>query len=176
VRWPQIRAGLIALAIFFGLVDGCPLPPPEDTPAWERDFVERVRSVQQLVLTPVAWIRPKLRVAQRWALYQAPSVDRYRIWIEGQDMYGRWHLLFRGGDPEHQADAQVIDHHRTRGTWDPTDTPPDQYPLFARWVTARVLAQHPDYIAARVRLEKVLLGSDGVTPLGQFIGQHMRPR
>src|SRR5215211_3208697 len=39
-RWPEIRAGMVALAIFFGLVDGCPLPPPEHTPAWEQNFVE----------------------------------------------------------------------------------------------------------------------------------------
>jgi hypothetical protein len=175
-RWPEVRAGLIALAIFFGLVEGCPLPPPEHTPAWERGFVEPIRAVQQAVLTPVAWIRPTLRVAQRWALYQAPSPNRYRLWIEGQDMYARWHLLFRAGDSEHQEDAALLDFYRMRGTWDPSDKPPGQYAAFAGWVTARVLERHPEYVGARVRLEKVLLTDEGVTPLGQFIGQHMRQR
>ncbi len=175
-RWPEIRAGLILLAIFFGLVDGCPIPPPQHTPAWERGFVEPIRDVQQLVLTPAAWVRTTLRVTQRWALYQAPDADRFRLWIEGQETSGRWQLVFRAGDAKHQEDAARIDYQRPRGTWDPGGEPPGQYLLFANWVTADVLARHPEYIAARVRLEKVVLSPNGVTPTGTFIGQHVRVR
>ena len=95
-RWPQIRAGVLAVVIGFGLVEGCPLPSPEHTPAWEKDFVEPIRGVQRVVLRPVAWIEPTVRVSQRWAVYQAPSRDRFRLWIEGRDGRGRWQVLFRG--------------------------------------------------------------------------------
>ena len=43
-------------------------------------------------------------------------------------------------------------------------------------MTWRVLEQHPDYVAARVRLEKVRITDDGPTPTGEFIGVHMRLR
>ena len=174
--WPQARAGLIAVAIFFALVDGCPLPNPDKTPEWEKPFVEPIREAQQFVLTPVAWVRPRLRIAQRWALYQAPAVDRFRLWIEGMDARGHWHIVFRASDPEHTEDAELIDYTRPRGTWDPTSKPPGQYPLFARWMTARVLAKHPDFLASRVQLEQVKITPDGFVPTGRFIHPHVRHR
>jgi len=162
--------------ILFGLVDGCPLPPPDKTPEWEKGFVEPVRHAKDVVMTPLAWLGPTLRISQRWALYQSPSVDRFRLWIEGQDANGRWRILFRASDPDHVEDAGVIDSPRVRGAWDPTSKPPGQYPLFARWMTARVLERHPDYVAARVRLEKVRLTKDGFEPTGEFVQPHMRVR
>jgi hypothetical protein len=175
-RWPDVRAGLIALAILFALVDGCPLPPQDKTPAWEQGFVEPLRAAQHVVMTPMAWVRPHLRVAQRWALYQAPSTERYRLWIEGQDMQGRWQILYRASDPAHTDDAAFIDASRVRGAYDPTDVTPGQYPVFARYVTQRVLDRHPDLVAARIRLEKVHITADGFTPTGQFVQPHMRLR
>lgn len=175
-RWPDIRAGLIAIAIAFGLVEGCPLPPPEHTPAWQTGFVEPLRSVQRWALTPVAWVTPLLRVSQRWALYQAPISDRFRLWIEGLDRSGRWQLLFRAGDPAHAEDAELIDYTRPRGVWDPTTRPPGQYPLFASWMTQRVLERHPDFIAARVQLEQVELTREGLVPSGRFVFPHVRHR
>ena len=167
---------MILLAIFFGLVEGCPLPSPASTPAWEKGVVEPIRDVRQLVLRPVVWIRYKLRVSQRWALYQAPTRDRFRLWVEAQDVYGRWKILFRAGDPAHTAYESLIDYSRPRGAWDPANNVPDQYPLFARWLTQRVLDDHPEYIASRVRLEKVTLTDDGLTASGQFIQPHVRLR
>jgi hypothetical protein len=175
-RWPEIRAATIAVAIFFGLVDGCPLPPPEYTPEWKRPIVEPIRRAQQVVLAPVAWVRPRLRITQRWALYQAPERDRYRLWIEGQDDRGRWHILFRASDAEHAEDEALLDYTRTRGAWDPTDKPPGQYPLFASWVTRYFLDKHPELVATRVRLEKVRVVDDGFEPTGQFVVPHVRDR
>jgi hypothetical protein len=176
MRWPEIRAGLIALAIGVGLVDGCPLPPREFTPDWEQGFVERIRKAQHVVMTPFAWVEPTLRVSQRWALYQAPTVDRFRLWVEGQDTRGSWHLLFRASDAEHTDDAALIDSDRVRGAYDPTTKLPVQYAPFARYLTQRILDRHPELVAVRLRLEKVVLTTDGVTPTGQFIGQHVRLR
>ncbi|HEX5063777.1 MAG TPA: hypothetical protein VFV99_30570 [Kofleriaceae bacterium] len=175
-RWPEIRAGLILLAIFFALVDGCPLPPADQTPDWEKGFVEPIRDVQHVVLKPVAWIGRTLQVGQRWSLYQSPSTERYRLWVEGEDMQGRWQLLFRASDPEHTDDAAFIDTARMRGSYDPTDRLPGQYAVLARYLTQRVLDRHPELVAARMRLEKVHITSDGVVPSGQFIGQHVRLR
>lgn len=165
---------MILLAIFFALVDGCPLP--EKTPEWEKPIVEPVREVQQLVLTPVRWMRPHLRIAQRWALYQAPTEDGFRLWIEGQDSQAQWHVLFRTGDPEHQQYADLIDSSRPRGAWNATDVPPYQHALFARWIASRVLAEHPDFILARVRFEKLRFSPDGMVATGQFVHPYLRGR
>lgn len=167
---------MLLLVIVFGLIDGCPLPPRGQTPAWEKAFVEPIRTVQQAALRPVAWIRPLLRASQRWSLYQAPSVERFRLWVEGEDRHGRWQVLFRAGDPDHQAEASLIDYSRPRGAWDPTTGPPEQYPLFARWMVTHVLDTHPDYVAARVRLEKVHLTPDGPMPSGEFVFPHIELR
>ena len=175
-RWPEIRAGVLAIVILFGLVEGCPLPPPSHTPDWEKPFVEPIRAAQRFVLRPVAWITPTVRISQRWALYQAPNRDRYRLWIEGRDMRGRWQLLFRGGDPEHQQYAEQIDYTRPRGTWAPATNPPGQYALLARWMTWRILDEHPDWVASRVRLEKVRITDDALVPTGEFVHVHMRTR
>jgi hypothetical protein len=171
VKWPEIRAGLILLAIFFALVDGCPLP--EKT---SHGFIEPIRDAQQLVLTPMSWVRPTLRIAQRWALYQAPTSNGFRLWVEGQDRNAQWHVLFRAGDDEHQDDARVIDSSRPRGAWNATDVPPYQYGTFAKWIAVRVLARHPDFILARIRFEQVRTGPDGMEPTGQFVATHLRGR
>ncbi len=175
-RWPELRAGLIALAIVFGLIDGCPLPSRENTPEWERGLAEPIRSAQAIALTPVAWVRPTLRIAQKWSLYQAPSEHRFRLWIEGQDAAGAWHIVFRASDNEHAEDRELIDYTRPRGAWDPTSKPPGQYGLFANWMTHRVLQRHPELVAARVQLEKVELSADGVRYTGVFVFPYVRQR
>ena len=171
-RWPEIRAGLIAIAIGFGLIDGCPLPPPADTPAWERGFVEPVRAAQRIALSPMAWVRSVVRVSQRWALYQAPGGQRFRMVIEGEDAGGAWHVLFRAGDPDHDEDADVINCARVNGSWHASDHPADQYAAFTGWITARVLERHPELIAARVRIEKIQIVPGGFTSSGEFVWGH----
>jgi len=167
---------VLLLVIVFGLIEGCPLPPHGQTPEWERGFVEPIRTVRRAALRPVVWIGPLIRASQRWSLYQAPAIDRFRLWVEGQDSRGHWLVLFRAGDPEHQAEAALIDYSRPRGAWDPTTGPPGQYPLFARWMITHILDEHPDYVAARVRLEKVHLTPDGPVPTGEFVFPHIKIR
>ncbi len=169
VRWPQIRAGAIALAIVFGLIDGCPLPEPSDTPAWERGFVEPIRRVRAIAEWPVAWLKPTLRVAQQWAIYTAPAMNSYRLWIEGADERGAWRVLYRGADPEHDEDADVLESARVWGAWEPTDALPAQYKEVSNWILGRVLARHPELRVARMRLEKIELVAGGFESSGSFV-------
>jgi hypothetical protein len=175
-RWPEIRAGLIAAAIFFGLVDGCPIPPPNETLAWQKSIVEPVRAVRDVVRTPVAWIEPTLRVSQRWALYQAPGGPRYRMSIEGQARDGSWQILYRAADPLHDEDAPALESARVWGSWDPLDGPPPQYNQFATWVTARFLARHPELVAVRIREEHVTIEPGAVVGTGTYAFEIVRRR
>jgi hypothetical protein len=174
--WPEWRAGLIAVAIGFGLIDGCPLPTADHTPAWERGFVEPIRTIRDTVETPVAWIRRVFAVTQQWSLYQAPVADRYRMWIEGQGADRTWRVLYRAGDPDHAEDAAVIEYSRVWGNWDPTDAPALEYEPFARWISDRMLAAHPDVAIVRVRMERIVLGTGTVTPTSEFVWPIVRRR
>lgn len=155
MQWPQIRAGLIALAIVLGLVDGLRIG------AW--------RSLD--------WVGERLRISQRWALYQAPSAQRYRLVVDGREADGRtWRILFRAGDPDHQEDAQLLDYTRPRGAWDRVSFVPQQYPLLASWIIGRMFAKHPELPVIRVQLERVTITADGVVPSGTFIETRVRNR
>jgi len=167
---------LIAAAMFFGLVNGCPLPTPNKTPLWERDFVEVVRSVQHVVQWPVAWISWRLRVSQQWAVYQAPGAMRYRIWIEGETVEGQWQLLYRAKDPDHTEDSDVIEAARVWGVYDPTDGPQPEYAGFCHWITSRALERHPELVAVRVRLETGSVSRAGFSPSGKFLYGYVHPR
>lgn len=136
-------------------------------PAWERGFVEPIRSVRDVVETPVAWIRSTVMVSQQWSLYQAPIASRYRMWIEGlRDR--SWTILYRAGDAEHTEDKALIEHARVWGTWNPTDEIALEYAQFTAWITAHMLADHPELAAVRVRLERIEIGHGEYTPTGTF--------
>jgi hypothetical protein len=176
VRWPELRAGLIALAIGFGLVNGCPLPPAKETPEWERGFVEPLRSVQQVLQRPVAWLEPALRISQRWALYQNPAGERSRLWIEGQSSDGAWHLYYRAADPDHHEDVRVLEPSRVWGIYEPNQGAPPGYTRFCHWITSRMLDRHPEAVAVRTRLEDILIVRGGFESTGRFQHECARKR
>jgi hypothetical protein len=174
VKWPEIRAGLVAAAIGLGLVDGCPVvdrPPP-----WAEGITSVIAPIRRVVLWPVSWVRPTLRISQQWTLFQAAPVEANRMSIEGLDASGTWRVLFRAGDPEHDEDADLLFYRRVRDAWDPSDGPAEQYFAFASWVTARALARHADITAARVQFERVLLDGGDVVGTGQFVHAFTRSR
>lgn len=175
-RWSEVRAGLIALTIFFGLVEGCPLPSPKHTPEWEKGFVEPIRSVQDVFVWPVLWIETTFRVDQLWALYQHPGGEHWRLAIDGQTADGTWHLLFLSGDAEHADDADLFESAHVWGAYSPTDRAADQYTLFCRWVSARELARHPELVAVRIRQEKIVIEAGVVRPTGQYGYGYSRAR
>ena len=170
-RWPQVRAGLIALALAIGLVDGCPLPAPPYDSELQQDITEAIRPVQRVVLTPVRWITRVFHVTQRWALFQVARRKTFRL-----EVFGRrgdtWELLFRAGDDDHQTYRGLLLESRVRGTWYPAEErAPRQFGLFSDWFLAKVLADHPEYAAARLQFERVELepGEGAVRGTGAFV-------
>ena len=167
MKWPEVRAGLIALAIGIGLVEGCPIPPPHETPTWERGFVEPIRTVQHAVLAPVAWIGPALHITQRMALFQVSDADRFRFEIQGQDAAG-WHLIFRASDPEHDTYEDLIRYRRVLGAFDPNEGPQEAYGRAGAWLGHRILDDQPALLAVRLRFERVMLEDGEVRGSGIY--------
>lgn len=168
-RWPQIRAGLIAFAIALGLVEGAPLPPLHEADPWQRGYVAALAPVQRAVLRPFAWLPRGLHVTQRWALFQAASAERYRLEVIAFAADGTSRVLYRAGDPAHQAYADVLAYRRVRGVYNPTTHAPGQYGAFVAWFAARVFADHPDVASLRFRMEQVQLVGGEVRGTGKYM-------
>ena len=168
MKWPEIRAGLIALAIGLGMVEGCPLPPADHTPAWEAGLLAPVRAVRRVVLAPVAWITPTVRVTQRFNVFQAADPERFRFEIEGQDRTG-WHLIYRAGDAEHDAYDELLRYRRVIGAWEPIDAPPAPYGAFGAWFARILFAAQPELIAVRYRFAKIVLDPGAPRDTGETV-------
>jgi len=164
VRWRDIRAGLIAFAIFLALVEGCPIPPPHEARPWQQGYVGIIRPIQKTILVPFAWIPKYLRISQRFALFQAAEPDRFRLEIHTRTADGADTLIFRAGDDEHAEYADRVAHRRVRGVWNPTDRPTSQYTSFARWFAGVVFAERPEVQVVVFRQEKLLI--EGGVPHG----------
>ena len=174
-RWPHARAGLIALAIAIGLVDGCPLPPPAYVAPWQEPIVDAVRPIQEAVMRPFAWIGRALQITQRWALFQAAARDRYRLEVRGRTGT-RVDVMFRAGDAAHAAYDELLLDERIRGAWNPTDRPPLQYAAFAQWFLGRVLADHPALDAAELTFERIVITGGAIEGTGSYVWPIARSR
>ena len=166
-RWPEVRAGLIALAIALGMIEGWPLPPP---------VADVVRPLQNTILTPFRSVTRHLRFSQRWALFQVAQRDVHRLEIDGRVLGGPWQPMFRAGDPDHAEYANLLEQERVRGAWDPTDRPMFQYHPLARWLTQRVLDDHPELQAVRMRFEKIVIDEGTVRGTGIYVYPFGRER
>lgn len=176
-RWPAARAALIALAIGFALVDGCPVPERQVVPAWATDLVDGLQTARTAARRPVAKIAADLDVFQRWILFRGASRRRFRLYVEARTVDGDWQLLYRAGDPEHAAYEDLLKFRRIRGTYNPNgQNARSQYLAFATWMTLRVLGDHPEFIMARTRMEKVLIGEGAYTGTGEFVFTHQELR
>ena len=154
--WPQARAGLIALAIAVGLVEGCPLPPRQYASAWQLPIIDVVRPIQNVVLTPFRWITQVAYVSQRWSLFQVAPRNTFRLEVEGQ-RGDAWELVYRAGDADHDEYDDLLLDDRVRGAWYATERAARQFGPFSAWFLGKVLADHPEYGAARLRFERVVL-------------------
>ena len=175
-RWPEVRAGLLALAIAIGLVDGCPLDPTPYATPWKEQLAARVRPVRAAVLTPVAWISRGLRFQQRWALMQVGPRERYRFTVEGKPADGGWQVLYRAGDPDHAAFADQLENAHVTGAWNPTDRPTGQFVAFTGWLSRHVLAARPELAAVRLGYELIVLEDGALHATGRFVHPVIRHR
>ena len=148
-RLPDIRAGLILLAIVVGLLDGCPVPRPGraelDHPSNRRELERWTRRLarvgidttpdaladglvgvgrtwartQAILLWPFQPIRWVTELRQRWKLFPVADDEPLRMQIEARGPTGDWELLYRPLDDEHRFMAGPLEYRRVRGLWNP---------------------------------------------------------
>ena len=171
-RWRELRAGLIALAIGLGLLDGCPLPTngAERSIAQQRlggdaaRTIDRVERARSWLLRPVRPAAELLGLRQRWKLFAGADRHRYRIAIEVRvEGETAWRLRYRPHDGDHAWLAAAIEYRRMRGAWNPHSTYGARagYARFADWVADQAFAQDARTVEVRVRMEKIVIGDHG---------------
>jgi hypothetical protein len=158
--WARVRAALIALAIAVGLVAGIPLPPDEQlgqVPRWYARLVPSIRKTQDALLWPFRPIGNTFVLIQRWNLFSSAKTRRHWLALEGREAAsGRWVLLYRPHDPEHDFDAAALEYRRVRGAWNPRGLAPQSgYGAFVAFEAQRVLAARPELSAVRARMEAI---------------------
>jgi hypothetical protein len=181
--WPRIRAALITLALAVGLVAGLPLPADAHlpkVPGWYARLVPGLRRVQELVLTPFRPLSETFVLTQRWNLFAGAKTRRYWLSLEGRETAsGRWRLLYRPHDPEHDADSDALEYRRVRGAWNPRGLGPQPgYAAFVSFEARRLLAARPELGAVRARIEEIdiLPHGAGFRGTGRFTFELVRER
>jgi len=171
-HWRELRAGLIALAIGLGLLDGCPLPRngTERKIADQRlgrtvaGAVAELEGVRTWLLRPVQPAADLFGLRQRWKLFAGAARDRYRMTIEVRAAGAApWQLVYRSHDAAHDFRDAQITYRRVRGAWNPNTTYGARggYPIFAGWIADRLFARDPRAYEVRVQMERITIGPHG---------------
>lgn len=177
-HWPQVRGGLLALAIALSLIDGCPIPPEKVARPWQLMFVKVIKPVQTLLLTPFTWITRWSRTHQRWALFQAVGSKQWRFEVQGRVATPAgvdWVTVYKANDDGYQDEADLLEYRKLRAVWNPTDAM-SGYTKFANWYMGHVLERHPEFLGVRLRIQKVTLWHGEVTDTGEFDHYQSRER
>lgn len=158
--WPHVRAGLVALAILVGLIDGCPIPSSKRVPDGWADVVKGWARARRIVMTPFKPLGELLRLRQTWKLFPTAKLEQHRMWVEARKTGTKadWELLYRPHDPDHALFADRIEYRRLRGVWNPgSKGTRTGYGPFVEWLSGEIFEHHPDFDRVRVRMEKITL-------------------
>jgi hypothetical protein len=181
--WARIRAALIGLFIVVSLIDGFPFPhggSRERLPEPLKVAVARGEKLQQLLLSPFAWLKGLLRLSQRWALFSSAKQQRHWLSIETRSRGSRrFQVIYRPLDPEHDRLASVIEYRRVRAAWNAgrRDVVPS-YRAFASYIAQRIFRDQPEVTAVRVRFElfDVLPRGGGFRSSGKYVQELVEKR
>jgi len=181
--WAKWRAGLIALAIVFTLIDGCPVPSDENLKRWPERWVQygiRLRETRALLLTPIAGVTEFFDVRQRWKLFSAARIERTWMYVEARRSRKAWQLLYRPHDPQANYASSLLQYRRIRGAWNVHRPDPGPgYPAFVDAIARRIfLDPNLRYDEVRVRMARirVLPGRAAFEETGEFLHEERRQR
>jgi hypothetical protein len=179
--WPSIRAALILLACMIGVIDGCPVPPHDQTRKYAPEWAPTILEIDRFrlgLLKPVRPIADLTLIRQKWSLFSGASLRRFQMRLEGKPRDGQWKTLFRAGDDDVAMYADMLHYRRIRGVWNPSGQRlRGGYDRFCKWMNTRVLADHPEFDQSRVVLERIQIGADGgYTPTGELLHERLLDR
>ncbi|HJK93961.1 MAG TPA: hypothetical protein RMH85_29780 [Polyangiaceae bacterium LLY-WYZ-15_(1-7)] len=148
-RWPQIRAGLIVLAVAVSLFEGCPVPNVQrrhvERPVGQREVrrwvgvlgalgvettpeeltedaiavSEAATRRHRALLAPFAPFFALTQTRQRWSLFPVADPEPWVMHLEGSRDGRAWELLYRPVDPEHVFLRERLEYRRVRAIWNP---------------------------------------------------------
>ena len=114
---------------------------------------------RKLVLRPWHPFRKLTGTGQSWGLFAYPEPATGRLVIDGRSPTGTVTYYRAPGGLDDDLEA-VLEYRRMRGIYDDASDRPKPrkiYARFGRWVSARVMAAHPEVLKVEVRLDRHLV-------------------
>lgn len=156
----QLRALVITLLLLLGFVAGWPKVSPRflaKLPTAAREALSHLPDLQARLLAPFTPIANAFGIySENWALFATTGGTRNRMRIEGRRQGStEFELLYRVFDADHRYLASTLEYRRVRNIWNPHRSGVAHgYEAFAHWLLTRVLHDHPEFDAARLRMEE----------------------
>lgn len=156
----QLRALIITLLLALGFIAGWPKISPQllaKLPAAAASRLSQLPKLQQRLLAPFAPLANAFGIySQNWALFATTGGTRNRMRIEARRRgQPDFELLYRVFDDDHRYLAPLLEYRRVRNIWNPHRSGlANGYEPFAAWLLARVLREHPEFDAARLRMDE----------------------
>lgn len=114
------------------------------------------RTFRRWVLQPWLPFRRVTGTGQSWSLFAIPEPAAGRLVVEGVDTDGHRTTFYRapGGEGDHLE--SMLEYRRIRGVYDGASdrpTPRKVYAQFGKWLSAHLMAEHPDLQLVEIRLD-----------------------
>ena len=172
----SLRAAVITLLLTLGFIAGWPKVSPRflaKLPASFAATLSRIPEIQTRLVAPFAPIAYAFGIyTENWALFATTGGTRNRIHVEGRRRGSSdFTLLYRVHDRDHRYLADVLEYRRVRNIWNPHRSGLSSgYEPFAHWLLQRTLRDHPEFDAARIRMQEgnIVARGGGFEPTGRF--------
>ena len=162
-RWPETRAALIALVLFFWVIEALPLPmlsarhmrrdmAQEEVGRWveilqglsievrAEELVEIALTVSEETLAARAAVIKPFRVLERglgmgqaWGLFTYADPYPGRLVIEATRGGNAWFPVYRAPNSDGSPVSQAVRHRRMRGVWDDSGDRPKPGKIYSRF-------------------------------------------
>lgn len=135
------------------------------------------RTFRRRVLQPWEPFRWVTGTGQNWSLFAIPESAVGRLVVEGVDTAGNRTTFYRapGGESDHLE--AMLEYRRVRGVYDGAcDRPKPRkvYAQFGKWLSAHLMAEHPELQLVEVRLDLHRIRTPGEEPAPPDERRHAR--
>ncbi len=125
------------------------------------DVTEPVIGLRNALVAPWEPLFGFAHMGQRWGLFLENGRIAFRLQIEGQRGERGWTLLYRHHQRDPYALSRWLGFRRLRGIHNPgSNGARAQYEGFVTWIAHKIFAEHPEFAAVRVSMERLRVGTD----------------